>query len=418
MRTTFGILKSADGGKSFRWICERALGFTGQWDPPIAMTKDGRLFIGLEDGIASSADGCSYEREPALDGETVKDLTVDGTGTEVWAITGVLGKPGRVWRRSAKDHAWSKVGPDYPNINFLTIDVSPANPKRIYMTGEAWTTYRGEVWRSDDGGATFTELKNEVAASGPFFLSYIDPKDDKHIVLRHLHMKGSDVLVSNDAGKTLRQVVHWTTGMYGFAKSEDGKTIWLGSGDPKDGIWRSTDRGEHFEPMNNEGVLCLFALGGTLYSCSNPYALGGYALGISHDGGKTLEKVSGFGDVEGAMLCDAGTTYCASAWPPLRGFILTGDAGPDLDASAPPEGDASSASASSPASASPSASAPASASSSSSRACGCELVGLSNAPHGPWSILLLAGLVPLGVWARARKRLDRDRSDAGPYESI
>jgi hypothetical protein len=424
MRTTFGLLKSVDGGKSFRWICERALGFTGQWDPPIAMTKDGRLFIGLEDGIASSADGCTFEREPGLEGETVKDLTVDGTGTVVWAITGVLGKPGRVWRRDASatsTGAWAKVGPDYPDINFLTIDIAPSNPKRIYMTGEAWTTYRGEVWRSDDGGKTFVEQKNELEASGPFFLSYVDPKDANHIVLRHLHMKGSDVLASNDGGKTLRLVVHWTTGMYGFAKSEDGKTLWIGSGDPKDGIWRSTDRGEHFEPMIKEGTLCLFALGGTLYSCANPYALGGYALGISHDGGKTLEKVSGFADVEGAMLCDAGAQLCAPGWPPLRGFILTGDAGPDPDASAPGDGGDVEASSTSDAAAG---SGDAGTSKPRASACGCTLIGSGTGTFtftgcdSPWSILLLAGLVPLGVWARARKRLDRSGSNTGASESI
>jgi hypothetical protein len=414
MRTTFGLLKSVDGGKSFHWICERALGFTGQWDPPLAMTKDGRLFIGLEDGIASSADGCTFEREPGLEGDTVKDLTVDGTGTEVWAITGVLGKPGRVWKRSAKDHSWSKVGPDYPDINFLTIDLAPGNPKRIYMTGEPWTTYRGQVWRSDDGGQTFTPFKNELEASGPFFLSYVDPKDANHIVLRHLHMKGSDVLVSNDGGKTLRLVVHWTTGMYGFAKSEDGKTIWIGSGDPKDGIWRSTDRGEHFERVINEGTLCLFALHGDLYSCANPYSLGGYALGISHDGGKTLEKVSGFADVEGAMMCDAGAQLCAAAWPPLRGFILTGDAGTDLDASVSAESDASDADAAALAS-------DAGTSKPRASSCGCDVIGSdsrSNSRMPPWSILGLAGLVPLGVWARARKRLDRSGSNTRSHESI
>jgi hypothetical protein len=204
--------------------------------------------------------------------------------------------------------------------------------------------------------------------------------------------------------------------MYGFAKSEDGKTIWIGSGDPKDGIWRSTDRGEHYEPMIKEGTLCLFALGGTLYSCANPYSLGGYALGISRDGGKTLDKVSGFADVEGAMLCDAGAQLCAASWPPLRGFILTGDAGADLDASV-----ASDASDLDGAATSASADASAASPLRAKGACGCSMIGSGSGTGGsdpPWSILLLVGLVPLGVWARPRMRLDRSGSNTGARESI
>ena len=55
LRTTFGIVVSRDAGKSWSWICERALGFTGEWDPPLAVTKDGRIWVGLSDGLRSTA---------------------------------------------------------------------------------------------------------------------------------------------------------------------------------------------------------------------------------------------------------------------------------------------------------------------------------------------------------------------------
>src|SRR5262245_46688717 len=42
LRTTFGVLVSRDRGEHWRWICERALGYGGQWDPAIAVTRDGR----------------------------------------------------------------------------------------------------------------------------------------------------------------------------------------------------------------------------------------------------------------------------------------------------------------------------------------------------------------------------------------
>src|SRR5690606_19038259 len=33
VRSTFGLLVSRDGGCSFRWICERAIGYGGEFDP-------------------------------------------------------------------------------------------------------------------------------------------------------------------------------------------------------------------------------------------------------------------------------------------------------------------------------------------------------------------------------------------------
>lgn len=402
MRTTFGILVSHDGGRSFRWICEKALGFSGQFDPPLTVLKGGRLVVGMDDGILSSVDGCSFVREPGIEGESVRDLTTDGPGNSAFAITGARGKPGRVWRREPSGK-WTKLGPDYENTNFLTIDVAPSNPKRIYLTGESWTTVRGEVWLSNDGGKTFADYKNEMAANGPFFLSYVDPKDQDHIIVRHLHFQGSDVLVSRDGGKTLKLVVHWASSMQGFAKSDDGQVVWLGSGNPSDGIWRSTDRGDHYEPINGEAVACLYNVGKTLYTCANPSTLGGYALGISNDEGRTLQKVSGFADVEGAMLCDAGPSLCEPSWPETRATIL-----PTPDAGAPASGVDAAAPGLVVTDGGPRHEAPPSRSS-----CGCQVVGERSAP--PWSILWLAGLIPLMVWGRARRHLDRNGSDAGPF---
>lgn len=388
MRTTFGILVSTDGGRSFRWICEKAMGYTGQFDPPISVLKDGRLIVGTDDGVVSTTDGCTFTHEPGLEGEAIRDLTTDASGTFAYAISGARGKPGRVWKRAVSGK-WTKLGKDYDDINLITIDVAPSNPRRIYMTGEPWSTVRGEVWLSNDDGATFIEQKqDDLKANGPFFLSYVDPKNPDRIILRHLHYGGSDLYVSTDGGKTVRQILHWKGSMVGFAKSEDGQQVWIADGSDATGIWRSTDRGEHYEPMAKEGVACLFARGKTLYACSSPSTLGEWALGISKDDGKTLEKVSGFAEVEGAMMCgDAGPSICEPSWPETRAAVLpTPDAGPQLPEAGVDAGRVS----------------PAPPTRSN---CGCEAVG--STPPPPWSIFCLGGLIPLAVWARARRRVDR-----------
>ena len=80
MCATFGVLTTHDGGQSWRWICEQSLGYVSAWDPPIAVTRDGRLWIALANGLRSTMDGCAMRPAPSLEGELVADVAVDATG--------------------------------------------------------------------------------------------------------------------------------------------------------------------------------------------------------------------------------------------------------------------------------------------------------------------------------------------------
>jgi photosystem II stability/assembly factor-like uncharacterized protein len=327
LRATFGLLVSRDSGKTWRWVCERALGYEGTWDPPIAATRDGRLWVGLENGLVTTKDGCDVKPMPELSGETIKDLTVDAKGETVWAITGAPGKKSWIWRSSADDRFVRVGGLD--DINFMTIEVAPSNPLRVYVTGQPYGTVRGRLFRSDDGGKTLRGDANDLPAEGPFFIAGVDPKDDKRVLLRHLHTTGSDVLVTKDGGKTFASVLSMKSAMFGFAKSDDGKTYWAGSGLADHGIWRSTDRGEKWEKLAAHGVLCLHAAKSGLFVCENPCVLGAPAIAVSKDEGKTVEAIATFADVEGPITC---APACAALWPETRAQVI---ARPDAGARAP-----------------------------------------------------------------------------------
>ncbi len=401
LRTTFGILVSRDAGGTWQWICERALGYDGSWDPPIAVTRDGRLWVGLERGLVSTIDGgCAVETASDLDGEQVKDLTVDPKGETLWALTGAPEKAGAIWKRSASNGKWQRMGTMPANINPMTLEIAPSRPSRIYVTGQPYGTVRGWLWRSDDGGKTITGAANDLEHSGPFFIAAVDPKDPNRVLMRHLHTTGSTVLVTADAGKTFKEVLSMDSAMFGFAKSPDGATYFAGSGLAKDGIFRSTDRGEHFERISNHGVLCLHdapASSGTrLFVCENPTTLGGPAIGLSRDRGANVTTIATFADIRGPIACsggtdggaadpDAGGGMCAAAWPEARVAILprpprpgdtVADAGPDAgpsEATAPRRS-----------------------------ACGCKVVGNAENPlDHAW---LTTGLLPLVLWGRARRR--------------
>ncbi len=324
---------------------------------------------------------------PELAGETIKDLTVDARGDVIWAITGVPGKKSWIWRRGAgKDARFERLG-GLDDTNFMTIEVAPSNPSRVYVSGQPYGTVRGRLYRSDDGGRTLHGEANELEAEGPFFIAAIDPKDPNRVLVRHLHTTGSDVLLTKDAGKTFTNVLSMKSAMFGFAKSGDGKTYWAGSGLADHGIWRSVDRGETWERLAPHGVLCLHhAAKDALFVCENPFTLGAPAIGRSTDEGKTVSSIATFADVAGPVACarpDAGAGLCAPAWPETRAQIV---AAPDAGSPAPrhdaaPPADAGDVPAKRPSS------------------CGCEVVGGTKAPDHRW---LIAGFFALVARLSAR----------------
>lgn len=340
LRSTFGILQSKDGGKTWRWICEKALGYEGQWDPSIAVTRDGRLWVGLETGVTSSADGCKFERAPELEGETVKDITTDGKGETVYIATGAPGKVGHVWRHKPGATAWEKLWP-LDDVNVMTIDVAPSNPQRVYLSGESYSTIRGQIFRSDDGGLTFKTDKGDGGASasglkadGPLFIGAIDKQDPNRLLVRHLHAHGSDLLLSKDAGKTFENVLSLKSAMFGFAFSEDGKTYWAGSGLKEDGLFRSDDRGAHFELVSHEGVLCLHSAPTTLFVCGNPFTYNQTTIARSDDRGATVTPIAKFSDIQGPLEC---TGVCADVWPTTRESVIAPPAESSAASDLPPD---------------------------------------------------------------------------------
>jgi hypothetical protein len=331
LRATFGVLVSHDSGKRWQWICERALGYEGQWDPPITVTRDGRLWVGLEDGLVSTRDGCDLEAAAELDGHTVKDLTTDPNGETLWAITGAPGKTSFVWRRLPGKKFERLAGMDDTNV--MTIEVAPSNPSRVYVSGQPYSTIRGQIYRSNDGGTTFTAQKNRLEAEGPFFIGAVDPQDPDRILVRHLHGKGSDLLLSRDGGKKLVNVLSMTSAMFGFAKARDGTTYWAGSGLADHGLFRSVDRGEHFENVSKSGVLCLHAAApDALFACENALTQGAPVVAVSHDRGATMLPLARFTDIEGPVTCAGAETrasLCSGAWPETKAMLT-----PNLDAGA------------------------------------------------------------------------------------
>jgi MYXO-CTERM domain-containing protein len=390
LRATFGVLVSHDAGGSWRWMCERALGFSSTWDPPLAATRDGRLWIALPDGLRSTVDGCATTEAGALSAQTVADLALGGADDRVFAVTSSPAKPSFVWRQEGASFA--RLGKGVSGFRFDTIEVAPSKPSRVYLTGipEAKGT-TAHIFRSDDGGATLTELPTVSQPDARLFIAAVDPHDADRLYVRALSGKGSDVLLSTDGGKTFSSVFHMKGAMFGFARTRDGSALYAGSGDPSEGIWRSTDQGATWQPRAKTSVLCLNADGPKLLVCSNPYLPGGYAVAESSDQGATVKPLATFDGIVGPVACDGGSA-CEASWPETRAAIVTrAHASPPMavavDAAVPSDAGSGSVA---------------------KRAggCGCRAAGAGGAPSGGGASVVLAALLALDL-RRRRRTLDR-----------
>ena len=388
LRATFGVVASFDGGGSWRWLCEEAIGFSGTWDPPIAATRDGKLWMGLEHGLAWTSDACNVHAVPGVAGELVSDVSADGDGL-IFA-TSTPNKPAAIWRVARG--APRRTGATLDGIYLDTIDAAGS---RVWATGvRVGQKTSPHLFRSDDGGATIHELHPTLPTQGRLYLAAIDPANASRILVRQLSTKGSDLLLSEDAGATFTVVLHMNGAMFGFAQSDDGATVFAGSGDPAEGLYRSTDRGRTFAPVAKAPIFCLHDTPKKLFTCSNPFTEHGYAIGVSTDDGATVTPLIGFADILGPVACDAGAgAACDKSWTAMHATLTTQTTAPAP--SAPPSAAASS-------SAKP---APSARSFGSERStCGCGISAGSVWPGAPFGIVLAA------LFARRRRSRGGARS--------
>ena len=111
VRSTFGLLVSKDDGCSFRWVCERAIGYGGEFDPKYAVAFDGTIFATTFEGLRVSRDGgCTWVTAtaelPMGDPGNISDIWIDAldisTEGEVWVATAESAKANDVY--SSKDN--------------------------------------------------------------------------------------------------------------------------------------------------------------------------------------------------------------------------------------------------------------------------------------------------------------------------
>jgi MYXO-CTERM domain-containing protein len=323
VRATYGLLSTSDGGKTWSWMCEQAVGFSDNEDPMVAMTKNGTMLAGVFKGLSSSTDkGCGWSFAGGdLKDRYVVDLSVEkGAQDHAIAITS-NGKGGgkfetKVFATADNGATWAQAGEALPeDFLGLSIDAAPSDPQRIYVTGRYGAPdYPGVLERSDDGGKTWTRLDIPGADDKhPPYLSAIDPSKPDKIYVR-LDTADADVLVtSNDGGKTWTETFKATGPLLGFALSPDGKKVAVG-GD-KDGLWMADAESLQFTKVAELQVRCLTWAPDRLYACADEFK-DKFHVGFSTNEGKTFTALEHL-QQPCPLVCPAGSTMeeqCPIQW--------------------------------------------------------------------------------------------------------
>jgi photosystem II stability/assembly factor-like uncharacterized protein len=222
-----GVYRSTDGGDSWKHL---GLGDTQQIADLVVDPRDAdRAYVAAmghafgpnrERGVFRTTDGGRTWRKILFidDSTGATDLTIDPTNPRVlfaamwkfqrtpWSLNAGGGRSG-LWKSTDGGDTWKEItfnrGIPARPLGKIGVDVSPANPRRVYASIEAPDS-AGGIFRSDDGGATWERTSGDPKFSvRAWYYSSVtaDPTDENTVYVMNLQ-----VWRSTDGGRTFSMV--------------------------------------------------------------------------------------------------------------------------------------------------------------------------------------------------------------------
>jgi uncharacterized protein (TIGR03382 family) len=331
---TFGSLITRDNGDTWQWTCEYAVGYGGDYDPDYAMTPAGTLLATTFDGIQINRDGCTYQ--PSTFGEAnASQIAVDGEGNVVVAMVyaGDMTEippvpPDHKIYRSTTDGMTFDAGVlvGVGDEAWITLEVAPSDPQRIYLSGYRYETGVGKtvvLFRSDNGGQSFAPLPVTdftISPQSDLKIAAIAADDPDRVLLRVTKWAGvigDAFYLTTNGGQDWTEVLTLGDEAPGAVFRANGDAV---VGTLRTGIYVSTTAGASFvqisAPAPDAGVApgpqiaCLVErANGELWACTNNYQAEPFGYGVM----RSTDAVSWTGvmtfqdDITGPVDCPAGT---------------------------------------------------------------------------------------------------------------
>ncbi|HWO75460.1 MAG TPA: S8 family serine peptidase [Bacillus sp. (in: firmicutes)] len=174
---------------------------------------------------------------------------------------------------------WGESGGEgYVGKQILFVKSSPDDPSAVFKIrmGALSTFY---VDKSEDGGETWTNVTSNTELPQAFL---IHPANPSQLYISYWSLKGSGLLISEDAGETWMKKDLGREILAIAADPENPERFWTGGAD---GLYVTNDGGETFDKLQDTPINSLAV------DPNNPEKLiiGGHELYYSIDGGHTLK---------------------------------------------------------------------------------------------------------------------------------
>lgn len=152
---TFGLVISHDGGKTWAWMCDDAIGINGgPYDPTYAYSPTDTLFATTLAGLVAMRDGCTFG--PTTEGKSF--VTTDALGPDGALYFGAaqtadaahgIAADFNIYR-SADDDATPPTGtkpgdPADVNVYWVSILVAPSDKRTVYVSGFRYIPAPGDL---------------------------------------------------------------------------------------------------------------------------------------------------------------------------------------------------------------------------------------------------------------------------------
>lgn len=315
-----GLVVSDDGGASWHWICESALGALAtlfqRGAPP-----DERLYAITRQGLSTSADGgCSWQQR-GNDAQRAGDVFADpNEPARVLVVAQTTLGEERLLRDvlvASDDGAGSFAPPLFSTDDYsiTSVESAASDPARLYLALSSSQLQRPYLARSRDGGEHWdTLVLSQQLGRRPFIMRIltVDPRAADRVYLRISDGTEDALAVTRDAGDHVSVVQKMPASMSAFVLRADGSVI-VASTDGSAFIAR--DGADSFEPW--PVTLHLRALAeaehGTLYAATSS-KLDGFAFAASHDDGASWEPLLQLTELRGPLACGDVAERCAASW--------------------------------------------------------------------------------------------------------
>jgi hypothetical protein len=322
---TFGMVLSRDGGATWSWMCEEALGYGGMYDPDYTFTSGDAIFATTFSGLKRAQDACTFGS--AL-GTTFVSTVTQGPDGRVYYGAADSGSP--TTPADSKIYRSDDGGMTFPISSspgivkdwWQSLEVAPSDGDRLYLAGYRFVPNGGGgntkvllLFRSDDGAQTWQQLSTSQIATMPNSIleiagiSHTDPDLVYVRVKLEDNMLSDAIYRSTDAGATWTRILGKPASL-SFVVRRSGELV---AATQSQGAVRSTNNGDTWTDLAGPPhINCLAEnSAGEVWACTQNYGgmqapSDGYGIMKSTDLA-TWQPVLKYQEIGAPIACADGT---------------------------------------------------------------------------------------------------------------